>query len=586
MEHLIEYSSQEMRTALEQGLDELNVFRYDGQYRDILGNAFIEKLTKWESQISHCKESPFTIAVVGDFKRGKSTLINALLGEEVVPTDVTTETVTLNRISFGVPGNEAILSGNRRVRLSDSELKREKLEGIMEELGEPIKRLEIKRPCEFLKKVTIIDTPGTGDSMRDFSEVVKESLLQADAVIYVYNVQYPLSKTEQMFLKAAILPQKYTSLFMVGNFGDVLGTKENYERMGAALKERVKSLLPDAKPYMISAFEELCRQTGEEREETELSGILQERFADLKQDLSQLIQARAEFVVVDRMQRLIQTMVKDLNAELDALEEGLHMSMEDIQDVIEEAERMKENNVKDLSQLLGSVDQVIKKMMTETNAWMGEFMQRIVQESRNLGNESNDDLKRYYEFYCVDLLQEAMNTCVEYHQECLLDLMDSMVEGISKRAVGELGEKKKYHFRISLDNRIWTKGDTVGLVASYVAPANFLVYVASIVTDGISGSMREKEKQKRVPELLDQISRKLGNMSAKITETVESVYQELGEKAKKLFTDCYEEQLKETAHLLDQTASAAAKSAEEKAAMKEVIERARNVLNQTEKAFG
>ena len=95
--------------------------------------------------------------------------------------------------------------------------------------------------------------------MQDFAPVVEECLLQADAVIYAYNVQYPISKSEQMFLKAAVLPQKYTSLFMVGNFADILQTKKDYDRMEELVKQRVSSLLPDAKIYMVSALDAKIR---------------------------------------------------------------------------------------------------------------------------------------------------------------------------------------------------------------------------------------------------------------------------------------------------------------------------------------
>ena len=342
MDYKIEYSNMELKQNLEHALDELHIFRYDNAYRTTLGNAFLDKLTEWEQNIRKYKDSPFTIVVAGDFKRGKSTLINALLGEEVVTTDVTTETVTLNRISYGLPGNEGILAGGRCVRLSNEDLKRENLEKLMIELGEPIQRLELKRPCELLKKITIIDTPGTGDAMKDFSPLVKDSLIQADAVIYVYNVQYPLSRSEQMFIKASLLPQKYTSLFLVGNYSDILGTPEAYSRMEALLKQRVENLLPGATPYMISALDELCFQLGESVRETALTPVLRGRFQTLRRDLEALIASRADTVVTDRMQRLTFGMVQELETELDALEQGLSMSIQDaIMDLIRWHQKVK-----------------------------------------------------------------------------------------------------------------------------------------------------------------------------------------------------------------------------------------------------
>ena len=105
------------------------------------------------------------------------------------------------------------------------------------------------------------------------------------------------------------------------------------------------------------------------------------------------------------------------------------------------------------------------------------------------------------------------------------------------------------------------------------------------MADGISGAMREREKENRVPELIEQISRKLLNMSAMISETVNSVYDDLGEKTKKILLDYCEEQIAQAQHLVEQTVQAAGKNAEEKAAMEEVTEKARNVLNKVREAL-
>lgn len=583
MRHVIEYSSAELQKSLEKALDEMNTFRYNSEYRFALGDSFMEKFFSWEKNISYCKENPFTIAVVGDFKRGKSTLINALLGEEVVTTDVTTETVTLNRISYGIHSNEAVLKDNRRVRLSDNELKREKLETVMDEIGEPIQRLELKRPCELLKKAVIIDTPGTGDAMEDFSDVVKESLLQADAVIYVYNVQYPLSKSEQIFLKAAILPQKYTTLFMVGNYSDILGTTENYTKMQSMIKERVNALLPNANPYMVSALDELCKELNETYQENELTPVLRSCFDDLRESLNELIEMRADSVVLDRLQRLASSMIQELEIELDAIADGLKMDQNNIDALLQEARNEEINCIQHKTGLLKSISEIVFKMKTEANAWMGEFIQRIVDETANLNHMSNDDLKRYYEFYCIDLLQEALDTCVGFHEDKLLDILDSEAEGISNNLTEEFRSKQVYNFRINLDNRIWTKGDTVGLITSQIASANCLTYIASMIADGITGSMREKEKQASLPDLIEQISKKLLNMSSEVSKTIDTIYDELCDKAQKLLVDFYEEQIVKRKHLLEQTIQAANKGTEEKRVVEDVVESARLVLNRVKR---
>src|SRR5436190_8918735 len=55
-----------------------------------------------EEIVGRMREHKFTVAVVGEFKTGKSTFVNSLLGVDVVPTDVIPATATLNRITFGL----------------------------------------------------------------------------------------------------------------------------------------------------------------------------------------------------------------------------------------------------------------------------------------------------------------------------------------------------------------------------------------------------------------------------------------------------------------------------------------------------
>ena len=579
IEDRIVYSDDWMRLQLENALDRLKYLRCDGQYRRLLGDAFTQRLEAWESDILRRKDDPFTVVIVGDFKRGKSTLINALLGEEVVTTDVTTETVTLNRISYGAHSSEAVLSGGRRVHLADDELRRNELERLRAQLGEPITRLELKRPCELLKKVTIIDTPGTGDAMQDYSDMVKDSLLQADAVIYVYNIRYPLSQSEQMFLRSAVLPQKYTTLFLVGNFTDTLDAPEDCARMREMLTDRVRGLLPDAEVLMVSALDELCRQLEKKRPSgEELRPLLESQFDRLRELLSALVGEKADSVVLDRMQRLSSAMVDDLTRELDAIESGLEMSGEETAEALAGLRQAKEESVAQQTELLNRIRDQVQQMKQQTCLWMGEFLERIADETKNLGAASADDLRKYYEFYCVDLLQEALTACLEYHQDQLYDRLDEISDQLSKKLALGFEHKPDYQFRFHLDNRIWTKGDTVGLAVSFLSSTGFLATVASLAADGISGVLREREAKTRTPELLQQIAGKLTGLSASVTEAVERLYRSMGDNAQKLITEYYNDELVEKERLLNQAIAVSAKEEDEKAEMRRAVAEAKELL--------
>ena len=114
IENRITYDPDEITRLLENQLDKLKVFRFDSRYRSLLGESFINLAARWEKDILSRRNDPFTLVVCGEFKRGKSSLINALLGEDVTPVNVTPETVTLNRIIYGPHSNEAVLPGGKK----------------------------------------------------------------------------------------------------------------------------------------------------------------------------------------------------------------------------------------------------------------------------------------------------------------------------------------------------------------------------------------------------------------------------------------------------------------------------------------
>ena len=67
-----------------------------------------------EGVLKRIHEHSFSIAVVGEFKRGKSTLINALLGKEILPADIAPTSATINRITYGLTPNIDIVYRNEQ----------------------------------------------------------------------------------------------------------------------------------------------------------------------------------------------------------------------------------------------------------------------------------------------------------------------------------------------------------------------------------------------------------------------------------------------------------------------------------------
>ena len=575
MQHRITYDPDEIIRILEKYIDRLKVYRFDSRYRSLLGETFTELLSRWETDILNRKNDPFTLVVCGEFKRGKSSLINALLGEEVVPVNVTTETVTLNRITYGAHANEAVLPGGRHMHLSDEEMQKENLEKLMRQEKTPFRQIEIKRPIEFLKYAAVIDTPGLGDSMQDFSEFVEDALAQADAVLYVFSVNYPLSQTEQLFLKTMIVPQKYTDLLLVGNYLDMLGSEKDYERMSDLLVSRIRNLLPEQKPWLVSALDEQCRQMGEERPNPEMEEKLGEYFDRFREKIGQMVEEKKETILPDRMQRMMRGMAAELSESLRALEEGLKMSSQDVQAAMERVQRQKEQQIRVQEEAGQRIDFLLGQSVEECRAWMGELLDKMQQEVKTLADVPASELSKYYTFYCIDTIQEGMDKCIEYHTLRLYDLLEEISGELSAK-LSKTSLDHSYGFRFTMDNHTWTKGDNVSYIVSKIGGLALL----SLVADGITGAMRQKEMEKKTPDILGSVQKQYGNLRASVDQTIDSVYGRLGENAKKQLAEYYGEKIRSAQEQVEQSAMVARQDEEHKEEIREAISEIRKILDE------
>ena len=575
IQHRITYDPDEIIRILEKYIDRLKIFRFDSRYRSLLGETFTELLSRWETDILNRKNDPFTLVVCGEFKRGKSSLINALLGEEVVPVNVTTETVTLNRITYGAHSNEAVLQGGRHMHLSDAEMQKENLEKLMRQEKIPFRQIEVKRPIEFLKYAAVIDTPGLGDSMQDFSELVEDALTQADAVLYVFSVNYPLSQTEQLFLKTMIVPQKYTDLLLVGNYLDMLESTKDYERMNNLLVSRIQNLLPDQKPWLVSALDEQCRQMGEQRPNPDMEHELEAHFDRFREKIRQMVEEKKETILPDRMQRLMRWMAAELSESLNALEEGLEMSSQDVQAAMERVQEQKEQQIRTQEEAGQRIDRLLDQSVEECRAWMGELLDKMQQEVKTLTDVPASELSKYYTFYCIDTIQEGMDKCIEHHTLCLYDLLEEISGELSAK-LSRTSVNHSYGFRFTMDNHTWTKGDNVSYIVSKIGGMALL----SLVADGITGAMRQKEMEKKTPDILDSVYKQYGDLRASVDQAIDSVYGRLGENAKKQLAEYYGEKIRAAQEQVEQSAMVARQDEEHKEEIREAISEIRKILDE------
>jgi len=190
--------------------------------------------------------------------RGKSTLINALLGAELLPTAVVPLTSVVTILGFGpAPAATVEFTDGRETTIEPAHLA-----DFITERGNPnnekgVAQVYVSFPADLLRDgVRLIDTPGVGSVYKSNTEITYLFLPQADAAIFLISADQPISQDELDFLHEA---RRYAAKFLfVQNKIDYLNEAERRESLEFSREIISKSIgLANVEIYQLSAKQAL-----------------------------------------------------------------------------------------------------------------------------------------------------------------------------------------------------------------------------------------------------------------------------------------------------------------------------------------
>jgi small GTP-binding protein len=231
-----------------------------------------------EVRIPKLQDERFTLVVLGEFNHGKSTFINALLGETLLPVGITPTTAALAHISHSeTPRAEAVFDGGERrpidyARLGDwltVEGRQAKSNGEQQ----PLAHVEIFHPAGFLRdNVTIVDTPGVNDINEQRADITYGYVPRADAAVFLLDATQILSQSERQFLEERILRSSRERLVFVVAKADLLDEAELEQALTFA-RTHLSALVPAAPIFPVSAKRALAGDRAASRMDPLLSHL-------------------------------------------------------------------------------------------------------------------------------------------------------------------------------------------------------------------------------------------------------------------------------------------------------------------------
>jgi GTPase SAR1 family protein len=233
------------------------------------------------------RENAFKVLVAGEAKRGKSTFVNALIGRDVLPTDVEVATSQVFRVRpsekeayrLRFEDGSAREITHQEISLYGSQVMADA--GVVPAPGEIIRWIEVDVPVRFLPRgVSILDTPGLGALYAGHARITHRFVPDADAVIFVLESGQPVIEDDLKFVEQILTVTR--NIFFVQTKIDLYSGEDWQEirrRNEEILLEKFGNRLADARVWPVSSTN--LRKAASADEKTQEAYLMVSRHKEL-----------------------------------------------------------------------------------------------------------------------------------------------------------------------------------------------------------------------------------------------------------------------------------------------------------------
>jgi small GTP-binding protein len=199
----------------------------------------------------------FLIVVVGEFNAGKSALINALLGQKVLPEGTTPTTSHVTLVKWGEQVTEQAVDENSAI---------------------------YTYPLPLLKELNIVDTPGTNAIIRHHERLTDEFVPRSDLVLFITSADHPLTESERQFLERILTWGK--KVVIVLNKVDIFEDETALQEVCDFILKHTTKILGD-QPQLFPVSAKLAQRAQSEADPEQRARLLSaSRLDELEQYVS------------------------------------------------------------------------------------------------------------------------------------------------------------------------------------------------------------------------------------------------------------------------------------------------------------
>lgn len=424
-------------------------------------------MKEMEANISKLEEriltDNFKVIVLGEFKRGKSTFINSLLRQEVLPAFSTPTTAIINEVKWG-DKQKAMLYYKKQTSASappPQEIPVDEIEEYVvikdsnngEAKESPYEKVELFWPLELCRNgVEIIDSPGLNEN-EVRQQVTVEYLSRVDAVLFVLSCeQLGPSISEQRMIELLNNCGHEDIFFICNRFNDIR-KKEERERVKQHGLSKFGNLTKQGTGgiFFITAVDALDGYLENDAERVKTSGIeaVEEtlaRFLAKEKGRVKIVRSEKVFrISIEASRKIIPQRESMLRSDLQTLKQRYDDAQESLRSIEKEREsivRRISNFREDIKELVrAKASQRLNQVSEKIDSWMMEY---TIQEGINLFSKDifkmEEAAKRVVGEVTQHLSSKVENDFGEWQSKELQPFLESRLENLFQELEDKAGK--------------------------------------------------------------------------------------------------------------------------------------------------
>jgi small GTP-binding protein len=370
-------------------------------------------------------EEMFLLVIVGEFNSGKSAFVNALLGADVAEEGVTP---TTDRITV--------------LRHAEETLERTRKDGV----------LERGYPNEFLREISIVDTPGTNAIIRHHEELSRGFVPRSDLVLFVTSAERPLTESERGYLE--LIRDWGKKILLVINKADLLADEQTREEVRSFVDGGIRSAL-GLTPPIFFASSLLARKAKKATNAMERDALMRASgFAELEAYVTDLLDEEGRVRL--KMESPL-GVVEELNRRYrGAVDERLALLEEDFrtaENVEAQLELYREDTERDFEARMAEIENIVLRMGERGDTWLEENIRFANIPELFRQEKISERFEREVVADTEELVDERVNELVDWMVDRNLKQWRTVVDYVNRRRqadyderlIGEVGDAFEYN---------------------------------------------------------------------------------------------------------------------------------------------